>query len=124
MGNLLSRLTIVLAALVVLNLQGCATSAQKSSGMRNALATGQFDKALAEVEKEAGSDDVMVNMNLGMLRRLNGDYKGSNAAFEKAKNQIEALYSTSISEQAGAVRVDDEDISFGGERYGQVQVCA
>ena len=124
MGNLLSRLTIVLAALVVLNLQGCATSAQKSSGMRNALATGQFDKALAEVEKEAGSDDVMVNMNLGMLRRLNGDYKGSNAAFEKAKNQIEALYSTSISEQAGAVMVNDETISFEGDRYEQVLVHA
>ncbi len=124
MGNLLSRLTIVLAALVVLNLQGCATSAQKSSGMRNALATGQFDKALAEVEKEAGSDDVMVNMNLGMLRRLNGDYKGSNIAFEKAKNQIEALYSTSITEQAGAVMVNDETISFEGDRYEQVLVHA
>lgn len=114
----------VLAVLAILMLQGCATSAQKSATMRQMLHEGRPDRALAELEKKADTDDVMVNMNLGILRRMNGDYKGSNEALEKAKNRIEELYATSVSEQAGAVIVNDEAISFDGDRFEQVLIHA
>ncbi|MCW9014917.1 MAG: hypothetical protein OQL06_14190, partial [Gammaproteobacteria bacterium] len=125
MGSLMNvRIGSILAALSLLVLQGCATSAQKTASMRGFLEQSHFQQALMEVEKEAGesTDDVMVNMNLGTLRRLVGDYKGSNEAFQRAKEEIENLYSTSITEQAGAVIINDETISFQGDPYEQVLV--
>lgn len=118
------RIGAALAALSLLVLQGCATSAQKTASMRGFMEMSQYKQALMEVEKEAGesTDDVMVNMNLGTLRRLTGDYQGSNEAFQRAKEEIENLYSTSITEQAGAVIVNDETISFQGDPFEQVLV--
>jgi uncharacterized protein len=114
----------LLAILGLLVLQGCTTSAAKSAGMRNMLMQGRADQALMVVEKEADTDDVMVNMNLGILRAMNGKFEASNKALEIAKEKIKDLYSTSITEQAAAVIVNDETISFDGDRYEQVLVHA
>jgi hypothetical protein len=114
----------ILFVLSLLILQGCTTSAQKSADMRSMLMQGRADQALMEVEKKGESDDVMVNMNLGILRAMNGKFDASNQALEKAKEKIQELYSTSITEQAAAVIVNDETISFDGDRYEQVLVHA
>ena len=121
--KLLSRSGIVLIASTLL-LQGCVTSAKKSADMRNMLQQNRADLALAkaEISLQNNTSGVMDNMNAGLLRRLNKDYKGSNAAFEVAKQKISELYSTSVSEQVGAVLVNDETISFQGDRYEQVLV--
>lgn len=123
-SSMIVRIAGVLAALSLLTLQGCTTSAAKSAGMRNMLLQGRVDQALMEVEKEGETDDVMVNMNLGILRSMNGKFEASNQALEKAKEKIKDLYSTSITEQAAAVIVNDETISFDGDRYEQVLVHA
>jgi uncharacterized protein len=122
--SILIRFSSILAIVSLLVLQGCTTAAQKSAGMRISLEQGRPDLALMDVEKEGESDDVMVNMNLGILRSMNRDFKGSNAALEIAKEKIQELYSTSITEQAAAVIVNDETISFDGDRYEQVLVHA
>jgi len=123
-SSMIVRTGGLLAVFGLLVLQGCATSAQKSAGMRDMLAHGRPDHALMEVEKEADTDDVMVNMNLGILRAMNGKFEASNTALEIAKNKIQELYSTSVTEQAAAVIVNDESISFDGDRYEQVLVHA
>jgi len=123
-SSMIVRIAGVLAALSLLVLQGCATSAVKSAGMRTMLLQGRADQALMEVEKKGMTDDVMVNMNLGILRAMNGKFEASNQALEKAKEKIQDLYSTSITEQAAAVIVNDETISFDGDRYEQVLVHA
>lgn len=108
----------------VIFVQGCATSAFKSMDMRSALYKGRPDVALRDVEKKGVTDDVMVNMNRGILRRMVGDFNGSNQALELAKKRIEELYATSLTEQAAAVIINDETISFDGDRYEQVLVHA
>lgn len=120
----LGRMGAVLAALSILLLQGCATSAEKTKGMRNLMELNRHDLALIEAEKHLASEveGVMENMNVGVLRRLNKDYKGSNEAFELAKAKISELYSTSVTEQAGAVLTNDESISFQGDKFEQVLV--
>lgn len=122
--RLLSRIGIVLAALAILTLQGCATSAEKTQGMRQMMELNRNDLALIEAEKHLAdqADGVMENMNVGLLRRLNQDYKGSNEAFNIAKEKISELYSTSVSEQAGAVMTNDESISFQGDKFEQVLI--
>ena len=116
--------TIIIVTLGFLLLQGCATSARKSAGMRDALMQGRPDLALTEVERSGDTKDVMLNMNRGMLRRMNRDYTGSNVALEAAKKEIDALYGISVTEHAGALIVNDETISFKGDRFEQVLVHA
>lgn len=122
--RLLGRLGIVLAVLTILTLQGCATSAEKTKGMRQMMELNRNDLALIEAEKLLAkeAEGVMENMNVGLLRRLNKDYKGSNQAFTIAKEKISELYSTSVTEQAGAVITNDESISFQGDKFEQVLV--
>lgn len=122
--RILSRIGLILAALMVLTLQGCATSAQKTAGMHHMMEVSRYDLALIEAEKHLADkvDGVMENMNVGLLRRLNKDYKGSNEAFSVAKEKISELYSTSVSEQAGAVLINEGTISFQGDKFEQVLV--
>ena len=116
------RLTGMSIALIVLLLQGCATSAQKSVSMRQFLEQGRPDLALIEAQKNGDDEFVMANMNLGMLRRMTGDYKGSNEAFELAKNRIEELYTTSLTQAAGSIIINDETMDFDGDSHEQVLI--
>jgi len=122
--KLLVRFSSLLSVLSILLLQGCATSAQKTAYMRNLVASSQYDLALVEAEKALLKDSsgVMENMNVGLLRRLAKDYAGSNRAFEKAKQKIDALYTSSITEYTTASLTNDENISFRGDRFEQVLV--
>lgn len=115
------KIFLVVATSLLL-MQGCATTAQKSAGMRQSLIQGRPDLALTSVEQGGESSDVMVNMNRGMLRRMNRDYDGSNQALEAAKKKIEELYGISVTESAGSVLINDETISFDGDRFEQVLV--
>jgi len=123
-NHLLGRIGVVLAALTILALQGCATSAEKTQGMRSMMELNRHDLALIEAEKHLADEveGVMENMNVGVLRRLNKDFKGSNEAFSLAKEKISELYSTSVTEQAGAVLTNDESISFQGDKFEQVLI--
>ncbi len=108
----------------VVLLQACTTSAHKTAGMRNLLLHTQYEKALQEAERllQKTPDGVMENMNVGMLQHLLNNYEASNQAFEVAKQRIEALYATSITEQVGATVVNDELISYQGDRFEQVLI--
>ncbi|MDH5765847.1 MAG: hypothetical protein OEZ38_07515 [Gammaproteobacteria bacterium] len=121
-----SRYPVVqlLVLISIMLLEGCATSALKSKDMRTALSQGRPDVALKELEQKGETDDVMVNMNRGIVRRMVGDFQGSNQALELAKRRIDELYATSLTEQAGALMINDESISFEGDRYEQVLVHA
>jgi len=122
--NLLSRILLLQLVLFSLLLQGCATMAQKTANMRNQLASGNYQSALADAKQalQNNPDGVMENMNLGLLYRLSQNYEASNQALEKAKQVIEKLYATSVSEQTGALLLNDELISYQGDRYEQVLI--
>jgi len=122
--KLLVRFSSLLFVLSILLLQGCATSAQKTAYMRNLVASSQYDLALVEAENALlkNPSGVMENMNVGLLRRLENDFTGSNKAFENAKQKINALYTSSVTEYTGAVLTNDESISFQGDRFEQVLV--
>lgn len=123
MNLLYSRLiTTGLLVLLTLVLQGCSTSAYKTADMRNLMLQSQPVLALEEAEDllSSNSDGVMENLNAGMLRQINGDYEGSNQAFEVAKQRIEKLYTSSVTEQTGSLLLNEETISFQGEPFEQI----
>lgn len=125
--SLLSR-TIVLSIGCIFfsaTLTGCMGLGSKAESMQVELAAGHIGNALAIAEKEdAGEEQVLASLNKGMLRRMKGDYKGSNRIFEVAKKHIEDLYGVSVSEQAGSMIVNDTLRSYSGDRYEQVLLHA
>ena len=121
--SLLIRATLLSAAFV--SLTGCMGLGSKAESMQAELAAGRVGNALAIAENENSSEDeVLASLNKGMLRRMKGDYQGSNQIFEVAKNHIEELYGVSASEQAGALIVNDTLRSYTGDRYEQVLLHA
>jgi uncharacterized protein len=120
------RFYLVFAGMVgcYLIISGCASYAQKTRTIRASLLAGDVNTARSLIEKMPDDDDALVELNKGMLRRLTGNYKASNKEFEKAKKRIDELYGVSVSEQLGAVTVNDTLRAYKGDRYEQVLLHA
>lgn len=111
------------ALLLVAALNGCATYSDWVGHMEADISRGQPDKALQVLEKHASSKDaVLYLLNRAMLLRMAGDYEASNAAFEAAKAMISRLSATSVSEQSGALTINDMMRSYTGDYYEQVLI--
>jgi hypothetical protein len=112
-------------ALLVLCLAGCATYSKQAVSMRDNLLLGRADLALITAEeKDKSRDDVLASLNKGMLRRMNGDYAGSNRILEIAKQNMESLYGISITDTAASVTINDAVRDYRGDRYEQVLLHA
>jgi hypothetical protein len=106
-------------------LQSCATYGQDAVSLRDGLLTGRPDLSLAIAEeKDRQQTEVISSLEKGMLRRMNNDFSGSNQIFEVAKQQIEALYGISISENLTSVTINDTLRGYVGDRYEQLLLHA
>ena len=66
-------------------LAGCATYSAKFADLKPELASGQFDAALATVEKESGSKDrLLYYLERGLILHYADRYAESNEAFAAA----------------------------------------
>lgn len=117
------RASVVL--FVVLSLSACIKLGKQQESMQSALMEGRVGDALVIAEQEDYQQkDVLASLNKAMLRRMKGDYEGSNRNFEIAKKKIEELYGVSISEQASALIVNDTLRDYSGDRYEQILLHA
>lgn len=105
-------------------LSGCATFSDSFIPIEQQLAAGEFKRALAvhESQSHPERDAVLSRLNQGMLRRMAGDLDGSNVSLEAAKQDMEKLYGTSLSETAASFVINDGTRSYAGEEYEQVLV--
>ena len=111
------------ALLLVVTLSGCATYSDWVGRMEADISQGKPDKALKVLEKHASSkDEVLYQLNRAMLQRMAGDYEASNVSFEAAKAMISSLSAISVSEQGGALTVNDMMRSYTGDYYEQVLI--
>lgn len=103
---------------------GCATFSDSLSPIERNLAAERYDDALAALEKQSHSsrDEVLYQLNKGMLLRMKGDYAASNEAFETAKKLMSVLYATSVSETTASFIINDATRAYAGEEYEQVLV--
>jgi hypothetical protein len=109
--------------LLAATLSGCATYSDWVGHMEADISRGKPDQALQVLEKHASNkDQVLYLLNRAMLLRMAGDYQGSNAAFEAAKPLISRLSAISVSEQSGALAVNDMMRSYTGDYYEQVLI--
>jgi hypothetical protein len=113
-----------IVAALTLAVSGCTTFSSSFAVIENQLAAQQFGPALQTLEKQgyAQRDEVLYLLNQGMLRRMNGDYAGSNLSLEAAKGRMDALYATSVTETTLTFVVNDATQSYVGEEHEQVLV--
>ncbi len=91
-----------LVLLPILVLQGCASYKQQTEPARQALLVQDWAAAeqalLRDLDGER-REKILLNLELGMLRHLAGDYQGSHGLFEQAKADAEAAQTISVTEE-------------------------
>ena len=111
----------VLILLCGLLLQSCASYSRHATSMRDGLLQGKPDLSLTIAEQEdPDQKEVISSLDKGMLRRINNDFSGSNQILEVAKQEIEQLYGTSITENLAAVTINETLRGYEGDRYEQL----
>ena len=117
--------TVVLLSLCLLPLicGGCATYTDKFKDLRPQMARGEFDSALATVEKESGSKDrLLYFLERGLILHYAERYGESNEAFAAAERAADELYTKSISEGALSLISNDNAISYRARPYEMAMV--
>jgi len=99
-------LWIALALITILG-AGCATYGAGVQPMLDRLQAGDPQGALAHLEKRPREGDALYQLERGMLLRLAGRFRESNAAFDAADRITEDLYTRSVSRQTVALAVTD-----------------
>lgn len=109
---------IVLIALALLG--GCVTYGDWVGHMEGEIAHDDPQGALKVLESRSGmrgKDAALYQMNRGILLRMDGDFAGSNAAFETAKIAIDQQLAISVTEQAGALTINEAQRAYVGEPF-------
>lgn len=93
---------------------GCASITTQKDPLAPYMMTQQPQQAVAALDalKLSDRDQIIYNLDKGILLRMQGDLKGSNAILEPAKAMIQKLDAVSIREQAAAVSVNDSMRSY------------
>lgn len=107
-----------------LALGGCIGYSDWVGQMERQIAQDRPEKAIAVLEDHAaaGRDAVLLLLNRSILYRMAQDFERSNADLEAAKLLIDRLSVVSVTEQTGALTINDAMRSFVGEPYEQVLV--
>jgi hypothetical protein len=110
---------LVQIAIISLLLSGCVTYGYIANPLEQNLQQHRPEQALEVLEKtrHAARDKPLYLLEKAMLLRMMGDYEGSNEVLEQAKLIMRDLDAVSITEQAGAVTINDTMRSYGGETF-------
>ncbi|MGD8575164.1 MAG: hypothetical protein PVJ40_09465, partial [Gammaproteobacteria bacterium] len=106
---------------LMLSIGGCASLTYQAvvSGVEQNLASNHPGAALALLNKASPPNDdrVLYSLDRGMVLRMLGRYRESNAAFEKAKRLMGKYRAISISETAAALTLSENLTSYSGDLY-------
>ena len=115
-------------ACLALALGACGVNSEGNyQQMRNMLVQGKYADAANFIEGKKESDygkdnAVLYYMDKMMALHLAKRYQESNELVDKASERIEALYTTSVSAQAGAMMTSDNVIPYEGEDFEKVLI--
>ena len=104
-------------------LAACAgPSRSYRSGLNSMIAVSDYAGARAEIEKAktreySAKNAVLYYLDLGMVLHDAGDYRESDTDFSNAENQMEELFTTSVSRKAGTFLLNDNTTKYPGEVF-------
>ncbi len=98
--------------------------------IRSGFASGDFEKTQKQLEKlreksvYRSKDDVLYNLESGMVSHFAGNYSASIEYFTKAEKEIEDNFTKSISRGIGAFLLSDNTLVYDGEPYEDIYINA
>ena len=120
----------IIMLLFALLLQSCASySLDKAQyNLRTNFASGDFEASAElldkmetrEVYKE--KDDVLLNLERGMVHRFTGNFSDSNLYLSRAEQGIEENFTRSITRGISSLLINDSQLVYGGEDYEDVYI--
>ncbi|MEX2455937.1 MAG: hypothetical protein WD381_01430 [Balneolaceae bacterium] len=109
---------------------GCASySLDKAQvSLRDDFSNKNFESATAELDRSENEeiykekDQVLLNLERGMVNHFSGNYRESNQYFSEAELGIEDNFTRSISRGVQSMIVSDNSLVYGGEDYEDVYI--
>jgi uncharacterized protein len=112
--------------LFALLVSGCAMSTGFYKSVDADVASNQFEKAAAVVranrDKYGSNSSVLYNLEEGLLLHYAGDYNLSTEHLAAGEQEMDELYTKSISKIAGSFVMNDNELPYQGEDFEKVYV--
>ena len=114
----------VSCCLILLNIS-CA-SVRMGAKISDSLSSGDYARARELLDKGPASygsgNRLLYFLDRGYVLHVSGDYRGSIAAFEQAKQEYDALYTRSLTKEAATWLVNDYLAPYRGEDFERVLI--
>lgn len=117
---------------MVVVLSGCASykldDAQQN--LRTTFARGEYQEAsnmLTRLDRKSvykSKDAVLYNLEKGMVDHFAGSYDSSSVHFTRAEDEMDRLYTKSISRGLSAMLLNDTQLAYDGEDYEDIYLNA
>ena len=106
---MLSIRNALLTALLTVLLQSCAVQQEKVNSLaeRLELSTPEATLSTLQLVTPPERDRGQYLLNTGLLKSITGDFEGANRDLQEAKDILNALQATSVSENLGAAVVNE-----------------
>jgi hypothetical protein len=118
-----SIVPLALAAALLVSAGACSNYTGRSTLIKQSVATGDYDKALEEIEQiGSGNSELLYLYEKGLVQHYAGDYAGSNLSFEDAEHLLAELYTKSVTRELASVAVTDNLTKYRGDPFEAVLV--
>lgn len=98
-------------------LTGCATYSARMADLRPRLAAGDFDGALATIDKDGGGDQLLSWLERGLVLHYADRYAESNEAFAAAERTAAERFDRSLAEGAVSLLTSDANVAYRPQPY-------
>ena len=119
------RLLILLSALVLVQLAGCATYGSGVQQALTAVEEGDYAKAATQIQSSLsadGKDRLLYNLELGVVRHLEGNYAESNRLLEDAARISEALKKKQLRDSLMVMMSNPRNADYAGNTHEEMMI--
>ena len=106
--------------MLVVSISGCnVLGGPNGNNIKKSIVEQTPKTALKKIKFEdyGEGDSVLYYLEKGSLHHMAGQHKESQDAYEKAKEKMESLYTTSVSKSVGSVLLNDNTTDYEGEAF-------
>lgn len=119
------RLFYVLSAIAIFHLTGCATYGNGVQQALTAVDQGDYTAAATQIESTLsadGKDRLLYNLELGVIRHLEGNYAESNRLLEDAARITEALKKRQLRDTLMVMMSNPRNADYAGNTHEEMMI--
>ena len=119
------RLLILISAAVMTHLVGCATYGSGVQQALTAVEQGDYSTAATEIQASLsadGKDRLLYNLELGVIRHLEGNYQESNRLLEEAARISESLKQRRLRDSIVVMMSNPRNADYAGNTHEEMMI--